>query len=56
MFHENEDTLKIEYSVHMKFCRDKEGATESYMHREEGQASMDDERATDNDGKPVLKR
>ena len=57
MFHENEDTLKIEDSVHKKFCRKKEGATDSYMHRENaGQASMDDERTTDNDGKPVLKR
>ena len=56
MFHENEDTLKIEDSVHKKFCRKKEGATESYMHRETGQASMDDERTVDNDGKPVLKR
>ncbi len=57
MFHENEDTLKIEDSVHKKFCRKKEGATGSYMHREKSeQSSMDDERTTDNDGKPVLKR
>ena len=57
MYHENEDTLKIEDSVHKKFCRKKEGATESYMHREkEGQPSMDEERTVDNDGKPVLKR
>ncbi len=34
MFHENEDTLKIEESVHKKFCTQKEGATDSYMHRE----------------------
>ncbi len=57
LFHENEDTLKIEDSVHKKFCRKKQGASESYMHREkEGQASMDEERTADNDGKPVLKR
>lgn len=57
MFHENEDTLKIEDSVHKKFCRKKQGASESYMHREKiGQAPMDEERTVDNDGKPVLKR
>jgi hypothetical protein len=57
MFHENEDTLKMEDSIHKKFCRNKEGATESYMHREKTeQASMDPERSTDNDGKAVLKR
>ena len=57
MFHENEDTLKIEDSVHKKFCRKNEGATESYMHREKSsQASMDDERTIDNEGKSVLKR
>lgn len=56
MFHENEDTLKMEESIHQKFCRKKQGASESYMHREEGQASMDAERTTDNDGKAVLKR
>ncbi len=57
MFHENEDTLKIENTIHKKFCRKKEGATESYMHRENAeQASIDEERSTDNEGKPVLKR
>ena len=57
MFHENEDTLKIEESVHKKFCRKKEGTTESYMHRENAeQSSMDSERNTDNEDKPVLKR
>lgn len=57
MFHENEDTLKIEDSVHKKFCRKKQGASESYMHREKiEQSSMDEERTVDNDGKPVLKR
>ena len=57
MFHENEDTLKIEDSVHKKFCRKKMGSSESYMHREkEGQAAYDEERTVDNDGKPILKR
>jgi len=57
MFHENEDTLKIEESIHGKFCRKKEGATHSYMHREKSeQKSMDSERDTDGAGKPVLKR
>lgn len=57
MFHENEDTLKIEDSVHKKFCRKKEGATQSYMHRENPEeAAMDDERTIDNEGKPILKR
>jgi len=57
MFHENEDTLKIEESVHKKFCRKKDGATESYMHREKAeQASMDSERSTDNEDKQILKR
>jgi len=57
MFHENEDTLKIEESVHKKFCRKKEGATDSYMHREKSeQASIDAERSTDNEDKQILKR
>jgi len=57
LFHENEDTLKIEESVHKKFCRKKEGATESYMHREKAEhPPMDSERNTDNEDKPVLKR
>lgn len=56
LFHENEDTLKIENTVHQKFCRKKEGATHSFMHRESGQESYDAERNTDNGGKPVLKR
>ncbi len=57
LFHENEDTLKIEESIHKKFCRKKDGVTESYMHREkDGQPSMDSERNSDNEDKPVLKR
>ena len=34
LFHENEDTLKIEEAIHKKFCRKKEGKTQSYMHRD----------------------
>ena len=57
MFHENEDTLKMEDTIHKQFCRKKEGATESFMHREKSeQASMDEERSTDNEGKAILKR
>ena len=57
MFHENEDTLKIENSIHQKFCRKKQGDTRSYMHREIGEKeSMDAERSSDADGKPVLRR
>ena len=57
MFHENEDTLKIENTIHQKFCRKKESSTHSYMHRaRDEKESMDAERNTDVDGKPVLKR
>lgn len=56
MFHENDDTLKIENTIHQKFCRKKEGATQSYMHRTGDEESYDAERNTDNGGKPVLKR
>ncbi len=56
-FHENPDTLKIEESVHKKFCRKKEGDTHSYMHRERSNpSSIDTERENDENGKPVLKR
>ena len=57
LFHENDDTLKIEEAIHKKFCRKKQGDTQSYMHRERSnQASIDSERDTDVEGKPVLKR
>ncbi|MEW6042674.1 MAG: hypothetical protein AB1608_00210 [Thermoproteota archaeon] len=56
MFHENEDTLKIEEAVHKKFCRKKPGASFSYMHRDPQHAStFDAEREADQKGKPVLK-
>ena len=56
LFHENDDTLKIEEAVHKKFCRKKQGETQSFMHRESNKAPMDSERDIDNEGKPVLKR
>ena len=56
LFHENDDTLKIEEAVHKKFCRKKQGDAQSYMHRKSNQASMDSERDADNEGKPILKR
>ena len=55
-FHENSATLKIEESIHKKFCRKKEGETHSYMHRESNPSSIDTERENDEKGKPVLKR
>lgn len=57
MFHENEDTLKVEDAIHKKFCRKKPNATHSYMHRERDEKeSMDVERSADEAGKPILKR
>ena len=57
LFHENEDTLKIEETVHKKFCRKKEGETHSYMHRDlEHTGTFDEEREIDTKGKPVLKK
>jgi len=57
MFHENEDTLKIEDAIHKKFCRKKEGESYSYMHRDlQHNTPMDTERENDTGGQPVLKR
>ncbi len=56
IFHENEETLKIEDAVHKKFCRKKIGETHSYMHRDSGHMStFDPERAADQKGKSLLK-
>ena len=56
IFHENEQTLKIEESVHMKFCRKKIGDDYSYMHRDpQHMSTFDSERANDVKGKPILK-
>jgi len=57
LFHENEDTLKIEETIHKKFCRKNEGDTQSYMHRENSEQSpLDAERDSDGKGQPILKR
>lgn len=56
MFHENEDTLKVEEAIHKKFCRKKTGEAYSYMHRDQQHMStFDAERTSDQKGKPVLK-
>lgn len=56
MFHENEDTLKIEDAIHKKFCRKKPGETYSYMHRDlKHMSTFDAERAADQKGKPLVK-
>ncbi|MCY3853699.1 MAG: hypothetical protein OXF28_01225 [Thaumarchaeota archaeon] len=56
MFHENEQTLKIEHAVHKKFCRKTPGKHYSYMHRDLINTScMDEERRNDSEGKSVLK-
>ena len=56
MFHENVDTLKIEESVHKKFCRKKHGETHSFMHRDRAHMStFDPEREVDQNGKSILK-
>ncbi len=56
LFHENETTLKIEETVHKKFCRKKTGETHSYMHRDASHRdSFDPERTSDAEGTPVLK-
>lgn len=57
LFHENNDTLKIEESVHKKFCRKKEDGTHSYMHRDDKHMqTFDSERENDMDGNPILKK
>lgn len=57
MYHENETTLKIEESVHKKFCRKEDGQDGSYMHRSSQAAEpIDPERSTDAKGTPILKR
>lgn len=57
LFHENEDTLKIEQNIHEKFCRKKMGQTYSFMHREGSHTTtFDSEREYDGNGTPVLKK
>lgn len=56
MFHENEETLKIEDAIHKKFCRQKPGEIHSYMHRDPSHMStFDSERAADQKGKALVK-
>ena len=56
LFHENETTLKIEETIHSKFCR-KEGGTHSFMHRDlEHMETFDSERENDGSGDPILKK
>jgi len=56
LFHENETTLKIEETIHSKFCR-KEGGTHSFMHRDlEHMETFDSERENDTSGAPILKK
>ncbi len=57
LFHENETTLKIEESIHKKFCRKTLGETQSYMHRDpEHMDTFDAERSADTESKAVLKK
>ena len=57
LFHENEDTLKIEETIHGKFCRKKQGENQSFMHRDLGHMNtFDPERENDGVGNPILKK
>ena len=57
LFHENETTLKVQETIHEKFCRKTEGATHSYMHRDPAHMeTFDSERENDSTGTPVLKK
>ncbi len=57
IFHENEDTLKIQENVHKKFCRKKKGVAYSFMHRDPNHPNpLDSERENDAKGNPILKK
>ena len=57
LYHENETTLKIQETIHSKFCRKQEGETHSYMHRDPAHMeTFDAERENDSTGSPVLKK
>lgn len=57
IFHENEVTLKIQETIHGKFCRKKEGETQSFMHRDLAHMNtFDSERENDGSGNPILKK
>ena len=57
LFHENETTLKVQETIHSKFCRKEGGGTHSYMHRDPAHMeTFDKERENDSTGTPVLKK
>jgi len=57
MFHENEVTLKIQQTIHSKFCRKKMGESHSFMHRDPTHMNtFDSERENDTSGTPILKK
>ncbi len=57
LFHENETTLKVEETIHSKFCRKAKGETHSFMHRDpRHMETFDSERENDSTGTPVLKK
>ena len=57
LFHENEDTLNVQKTIHGKFCRKAPGSNHSYMHRDPAHMeTFDAERENDSAGNPVLKK
>ena len=57
LYHENETTLKVQETIHSKFCRKELGKTHSYMHRDPmHMETFDAERENDSAGTPVLKK
>lgn len=57
LYHDNETTLKIQKTIHSKFCRKEQGQTHSYMHRDPAHMeTFDAERENDTAGTPVLKK
>ena len=57
LYHENETTLKIQETIHSKFCRKEMGETHSYMHRDPAHMeTFDSEREKDGAGTDILKK
>ena len=57
LYHENETTLEIEKGVHKKFCTKTPGDIKSYVNRgQDDNEPIDEVRAKDNAGNPILKR
>lgn len=57
LFHENETTLKVEETIHSKFCRKSKGKMHSYMHRDPAHMeTFDSERENDSEGNPILRK